>query len=165
VEAAAVVAFPIAVLIVVLIGVVFERIAIHPLKNPSVLILIMITIAGFNSDQGTRDVRLGQRALLPASFLERDSIGFLGQLFCRKLVDFGQSGGGCRSPCVVLQPNARGKAMRACAHNRDAARLVGISVKQMVTFSFALSAGIGRWRNRHNSHNIDGLSAWGNVGA
>ena len=36
-----------------------------------------------------------------------------------------------------------GKAMRACSHNPDAARLVGISVKQMVTLSFGLSAGIG----------------------
>ncbi len=33
--------------------------------------------------------------------------------------------------------------MRACAHNPDAARLVGINVKQMVTLSFAISAGIG----------------------
>ena len=36
-----------------------------------------------------------------------------------------------------------GKAMRACAHNRDAARLVGVNVKKMVTLSFAISAGIG----------------------
>jgi branched-chain amino acid transport system permease protein len=36
-----------------------------------------------------------------------------------------------------------GRQMRACASNRDAARLCGISAKNMVTFSFALSAGIG----------------------
>jgi len=36
-----------------------------------------------------------------------------------------------------------GKQMRACAANRDAARLCGISTANMVTLSFVLSAGIG----------------------
>jgi len=36
-----------------------------------------------------------------------------------------------------------GMQMRACAANRDAARLCGISAKNMVTFSFMLSAAIG----------------------
>jgi branched-chain amino acid transport system permease protein len=36
-----------------------------------------------------------------------------------------------------------GRQMRACASNREAARLCGISAKNMVTISFVLSAGIG----------------------
>lgn len=36
-----------------------------------------------------------------------------------------------------------GRQMRACSSNRDAARLCGISAKNMVTLSFVLSAGIG----------------------
>ena len=36
-----------------------------------------------------------------------------------------------------------GRQMRACASNRDAARLCGISARNMVTLSFVLSAGIG----------------------
>jgi branched-chain amino acid transport system permease protein len=36
-----------------------------------------------------------------------------------------------------------GRQMRACASNREAARLCGISAKNMVTLSFVLSAGIG----------------------
>lgn len=36
-----------------------------------------------------------------------------------------------------------GRQMRACASNRKAATLCGISASNMVTFSFALSAGIG----------------------
>jgi branched-chain amino acid transport system permease protein len=36
-----------------------------------------------------------------------------------------------------------GRQMRACSANRDAARLCGISAKNMVTLSFVLSAGIG----------------------
>ena len=36
-----------------------------------------------------------------------------------------------------------GRQMRACSANRDAARLCGINARNMVTFSFVLSAGIG----------------------
>ncbi len=36
-----------------------------------------------------------------------------------------------------------GKAMRACAINRRAALLMGISASQMVAWSFALAAGLG----------------------
>jgi branched-chain amino acid transport system permease protein len=36
-----------------------------------------------------------------------------------------------------------GRQMRACSANRDAARLCGISARNMVTLSFVLSAGIG----------------------
>lgn len=36
-----------------------------------------------------------------------------------------------------------GRKMRACAANKDAARLCGINAGNMVTFSFVLSAGIG----------------------
>jgi len=36
-----------------------------------------------------------------------------------------------------------GREMRACAANRDAAALCGIPTKNMITFSFVLSAGIG----------------------
>ena len=36
-----------------------------------------------------------------------------------------------------------GRQMRACSSNQDAARLCGISAKDMVTLSFVLSAGIG----------------------
>ena len=36
-----------------------------------------------------------------------------------------------------------GRAMKACAANRNSARLCGINVRWMVTFSFMLSAGIG----------------------
>jgi len=36
-----------------------------------------------------------------------------------------------------------GKAMRACSYNRSAASLVGIDVKRMVFFSFAISSAMG----------------------
>jgi branched-chain amino acid transport system permease protein len=44
---------------------------------------------------------------------------------------------------VVYRRTAFGKAMRATAIRRDAARLVGIDASGMVTASFALAAGLG----------------------
>ena len=44
---------------------------------------------------------------------------------------------------VFFQKTLVGRAMRACAINREAAALQGIQVSQMLAFSFALSAALG----------------------
>jgi branched-chain amino acid transport system permease protein len=44
---------------------------------------------------------------------------------------------------VFFQRTMLGRQMRACASNRDAAAICGIPTKNLVTLSFALSAGIG----------------------
>ena len=44
---------------------------------------------------------------------------------------------------VFFQKTKTGKAMRACAIDREAAALQGIPVKRMLALSFALSAGLG----------------------
>ena len=44
---------------------------------------------------------------------------------------------------VFFRATPLGRQMRACASNRDAARLCGINARNMVTFSFLLSAGMG----------------------
>ncbi len=44
---------------------------------------------------------------------------------------------------VFLKYTLRGRAMRACASNPDAAMLAGINIRNMRTLSFALSAGLG----------------------
>jgi len=44
---------------------------------------------------------------------------------------------------VFFRTTLTGRAMRACASNLDAARLCGINVSRMVTYSFALSAALG----------------------
>jgi len=44
---------------------------------------------------------------------------------------------------LFFERNIMGKAMKACADNPDAAKLVGINVNHMILLSFALSAAIG----------------------
>jgi branched-chain amino acid transport system permease protein len=138
------IAFPIVVLLVVLVGVGFERVAIHPLKNPSVLVLIMITIAGSILIKGIAMFAWGKETRFLPHFSGETPIAILGArilpqtiwiLASLALVVIGLA--------YFFNRTLVGKAMRACAHNADAARLMGINVKHMVTLAFGLSAGIG----------------------
>ncbi len=139
-----IIAFPMAVLFVVLVGVGFERIAIHPLKNPSVLILIMITIAGSILIKGAAMFAWGKETRYMPHFSGETPINILGAtILPQTLWVLGSLVTVVIGLAYFFNRTIIGKAMRACAHNPDAARLVGISVKQMVTLSFALSAGIG----------------------
>ena len=44
---------------------------------------------------------------------------------------------------IFFNYSIAGKAMRACAYNRQAASLVGIDVRKMVLFSFMISSAVG----------------------
>ncbi len=138
------IAFPIAVFLVVLVGVGFERIAIHPLKNPSVLILIMITIAGSILMKGAAMFAWGKEARYMPHFSGETPIHVAeATILPQSLWILGSLLAVVIGLAYFFNRTLVGKAMRACSHNPDAARLVGINVKQMVTLSFALSAGIG----------------------
>ena len=137
------VAIPVVVLLVAFLGMAFERIAIHPLKAPSVLILIMITIAGSILIKGIAMFAWGKEARFLPHFSGETPITVAGATMLPQTLWILAS-----LTAVVLglayffNRTLVGKAMRACAHNPDAARLVGINVKKMVTLSFGLSAGI-----------------------
>jgi branched-chain amino acid transport system permease protein len=138
------IAIPVAVLLVVFIGVLFERTAIHHLKNPSVLTLIMITIAGSIFIKGAAMFAWGKEARFLPHFSGETPITILGaRVIPQTLWVLGSLALVVICLAYFFNRTLIGKAMRACAYNADAARLAGISVKQMVTLSFALSAGIG----------------------
>jgi len=133
-----------AVIFVTIIGALFELTCIHPLKDPSVLGLIMITVAasilirgiamflwgkeahGIPHFSGTDPVKVYGAAVPPQVFW------ILGIIFTVLIVLF-----------LVFRYTLTGKAMRAVAANKTAARLVGINVRKVVLLSFAVSAGIG----------------------
>jgi branched-chain amino acid transport system permease protein len=139
-----VIAVPMAILFVVIIGVGFERIAIHPLKNPSVLILIMITIAGSILIKGAAMFAWGKEARYLPHFSGESPISLMGAtIIPQTLWILGSLVIVVSCLAYFFNRTLVGKAMRACAHNPDAARLVGVNVKKMVTLSFAISAGIG----------------------
>jgi branched-chain amino acid transport system permease protein len=136
--------FFLAIALVTVIGALFERLAIYPLKNPPVLILIMITLAGSIILKGGAMLFWGKDIYTLPHFSGEEPLLFLGATILPQTLWI------IGILCVVVTILALffnftmvGKAMRACAVNPVAASLVGINVKKMVLLSFALSAALG----------------------
>jgi branched-chain amino acid transport system permease protein len=139
-----VIAFAGTIVVVTLIGLLLDRTAIRPVKQPTALTLIIATIAASIIIKGAAMVIWGKSPFDLPAFSGRTPIllggaavqpqymwviGFL--VFTVVGLSF------------FFNRTIAGKAMSACADNSDAARLVGINVQHMVLLSFALSAAIG----------------------
>lgn len=139
-----VVSFFLSILVVTMIGAAFERAAIHPLKSPSVLTLIIITVAASILFKGGAMFAWGKHTVSLSPFSGEKPISVLGAtILPQTLWILGIMGATVALLIFFFGFTLTGKAMRACAANRTAANLVGINVKTMVLLSFALSAGIG----------------------
>ena len=137
-------AFALSVAAVTLIGALFERLAIYPLKRPSVLILIMITLAGSIIMKGSAMLFWGKETYTLPHFSGEEPFYLFGATILPQTLWII----GIMLLVVIILAGffnftMLGKAMRACAVNPTAASLVGISVKKMVLLSFALSAALG----------------------
>ena len=140
------VAIGVAVIITMVVGALIEIIFIRWIENPSVLRMIIITIG---ISILVREVALhiwGESVRALPYFIGSaiTSVSILGtRISPQVLIVIGV----CSFIVVFLSLffkfTSIGREMRACAANRKAATLCGINVKNMVTFSFMLSAGIG----------------------
>ncbi|MEW6387948.1 MAG: branched-chain amino acid ABC transporter permease [Thermodesulfobacteriota bacterium] len=132
------------VALVTLVGIVFERLALRPVKQPTPLVLIIITVGGAVFLEGVAMLFWGKEAYSLPPFTSNIPIN-LGPatILPQNLWVLGVGA----LLVLVLEAFFRltlvGKAMRACAYNPQAARLVGISPSRMVQFSFGLSAALG----------------------
>jgi branched-chain amino acid transport system permease protein len=139
-------AIGIAVAATMLVGALIEVTCIRWLRKPGVLRMIIITIG--------LSIVIREAAL----HLWGEGVRAL-PYFTGNEVSVVQLGGARVSPQVLwvigvstvmvvllnvfFHYTQLGRQVRACAANRDAARLCGINARNMVTLSFALSAGIG----------------------
>lgn len=139
-----VLAFAATVLLVTLVGIMLDRLAIRPIRKPSVLTLIIATIAASIIIKGLAMFLWGKSPYDLPAFSGRTPIQLGGVVVQPQylwvvgflvIVAIGLT--------LFFNRTILGKAMSACADNPDAARLVGINVEFMVMLSFALSAGIG----------------------
>ncbi len=137
-------AFPATVVIVTLVGMLLDRLAIHPIREPSVITLIIATIAASFIIKGIAMFIWGKDPLDLPAFSGRNPIVVLGAVIQPQyfwVIGF------LIITVIVLtfffEKTIIGKAMSACADNVDAASLVGINVNRMILLSFALSATIG----------------------
>ncbi|MBI4495688.1 MAG: branched-chain amino acid ABC transporter permease [Deltaproteobacteria bacterium] len=136
--------FAFTILVVTAVGVLFERLAIHPLKNVSLITLIMITLAASILFRGLAMFIWGKDPYSLPHFSSGRPVQLWGavlqlQFFWILAITFlAVIGIG-----IFFNRTITGKAMAACAHNPIAARLLGIEVDRMILFSFALSAALG----------------------
>lgn len=137
-------AFAGGVIIVSLVGLVFERLALRPVGEASPLTLIIITVGAGVFLKGVAMLLWGKESytlppfsgeaplhLGPATLLPQN-LWVLGLTLVLVL-----------ALEAFFRLTLMGKAMRACAYNPRAARLVGIPASRMVQLSFALSALLG----------------------
>ena len=132
------------IVIVTILGILFERLAIHPLKNPNIITLIIITIAASILFKGGAMFLWGKDSYALPSFSGDNPIHFFGATILPQSL-------WVLSTLIItvfflmlfFNFTLLGKAMKACSFNKKAASIVGINVKSMVLLSFALSALIG----------------------
>jgi branched-chain amino acid transport system permease protein len=139
---------PIAVAIVVsvagvaLIGALFERIAINPLKGSSQITLIIVTVGASLLIKNVAMILWGRDPQRLPAFSGEESVPFFGASIVPQMIWVVAV---TLVMVVLLQIfykySIYGKAMKACSINETAARLMGINASHMIMISFALSAG------------------------
>jgi branched-chain amino acid transport system permease protein len=137
-------AMVLAIALTTAVGVLFERLAIRPLRNASPLILVIITIGGSILIRGVAMLIWGKDTHSLPMFTGSEPITIWGAtILPQHLWIFGITLCIIALNRVYFHHSVSGKAMRACSHNRRAASLVGIDVKRMVLIAFAISSAMG----------------------
>lgn len=137
-----------AIVLTTLIGILVERLTINPARNASPLTLIIITVGVYIALQGVALLIWGTNSYtLPAftTLAMQDKTIRLGGVIIKA-----QSFWIWGTTALILvwlayffERTIWGKGLRACAVNRRAARLMGISPGRMSVLAFALAAALG----------------------
>ena len=138
------VAFLGGVALVTAVGLLLERLALRPVRDQSPIVLIIITVGAAVFLKGVGMMIWGKDAYPLPPFTGKEPIHF----FSATVLPQNLWVIGLGTLLVVLLEfffrfTLVGKAMRACAYNRQAARLMGIPVSRMVQLSFGLAAALG----------------------
>lgn len=135
-----------AVIITTLLGGLIEIVFIRPVKNASVLRLIVITI-GLSIVIREAMLHLWDEKVRSLPYFTGSAVSTItilgAHISPQVLWVLGVSAVIVTGLTLFLRFTLTGRAMRACADDRMAARLCGINDRRMVTLSFMLSAGIG----------------------
>ena len=138
------VALLLATVIVGGVGVIFDRFIIRPLKKPTLLILILLTLGASTFLKGIALLIWGKSPYSAPTFAASKSIDFLGASFSPQILwVIGTVAVTSVSLWFFFERTLTGKAMRACAENPRAASLMGVDVRNFVTISYFLGGAIG----------------------
>lgn len=138
------VGFPLTVISVTVIGILFERFAIHPLRNTSLLTLIIVTVAASILFRGFAMFIWGKDPYALPPFISGGPVVIGGAvIILQTFWVLGTAIAIVISMAFFFTKTITGKAMSACSFNPMAASLVGINVRRMILLSFVLSAALG----------------------
>ena len=135
-----------ATMVVALVGVIIERIVVRPLwdRKATMFVMILATLAVQIVIERATLLIVGDQPKSIPVFTDLPPMRLLGvALSYQTLWIFGTSLILIVSLATFFKRTLVGRAMRACAINREAAALQGIKVSQMLALSFALSAALG----------------------
>ncbi len=139
-----IIAFPISVIAVTIVGALLERVAIRPARSRSIVILVFITIGASIFMRGVFKILWGKNQMGLPPFSGETPINFAGAtLMPQNLWIFGITLISVIGLHFFFSRTRLGKAMRATACNPRAASLMGVNVNSMVLLSFALSGALG----------------------
>lgn len=126
------------------VGFLFQRLAIHPVRKPDHIVLVIITVGASIFFRGLGMLLWGKDAFAVPSFTRQASVEVAGAvLTSQSLVIIGTVGVLALVLHFFFRRTLTGKAMEACAISRRAAWLTGIPAQGMVLLAFVLSAVIG----------------------
>jgi len=131
---------------VAVIGIAIECLVVRPLwtRGAAMFVMILATLAAQIVIERATLIAVGDQPRTLPAFTDRPPLMIAGLavntqflwIFVTSLVTVGLL-------ALFFKATIIGKAMRACAINREAAALQGIRVSRMLALSFALSAGLG----------------------
>lgn len=137
-------AIPCAVAAATVAGILFERLAIRPLRQATPINLVIITIGGSILLRGVAMLLWGKDTHAVPPFTGEEPISIAGATILPQHLWI------LLITVIIILINKlyfyhtiSGKAMRACSYNPRAAGLVGIDVRKMVLFSFMISSALG----------------------
>ena len=134
----------IAIIATTAIGLALHRFAIEPARGATPVALIMITIGASIFLRGTAQIIFDRRFHSLPPLLGADPIEFGGAaILPQSLIVLASAAVIVVALWLFIERTIFGKAVIATAANRLAARLVGVDIRRIVAFSFAVSAAIG----------------------
>jgi branched-chain amino acid transport system permease protein len=139
-----IVAAPLAICLVVLVGLLLEKFAVEPARNATVVTLIIITIGASILIRGIVEVTLGKDFHRLPAFTGETAIMVGGAAVQpQSLWILGVLGVVVAALRWFFERTRLGKAILATSYNPLAAQLVGIETRTILLVSFGLSAALG----------------------
>jgi branched-chain amino acid transport system permease protein len=133
-----------AIAVAVLTGLALHRLAIEPARGASAVTLIIITIGASILIRGLAQLTFDRQFHALPAFSGEAPIRVLGaSILPQSLWVLGGAGVIVLALWLFMERTLLGKAVRATAANRLAARLVGIDTTLVLAFAFGISGAIG----------------------